>query len=85
MNRHRAVIYVGVTSDLHRRVFEHRGKQIDGFTKKYNVTQLVYYEVFDDIINAIEREKQIKAGSRAKKLALIHTMNPEAKDLSNEI
>ena len=63
-NKRNNVLYTGVTSDLKRRVYEHKEKLVDGFTKKYNVTKLVYYEVYDDIENAILREKQIKAGSR---------------------
>jgi putative endonuclease len=75
------VMYVGVTSDLAKRVYEHKEKMVDGFTKKYNIDKLVYYEVFDDIECAIEREKQIKAGSRKKKIELIRSMNPSFKDL----
>ncbi len=75
------VLYTGVTNDLQRRVYEHRNKLTDGFTKKYNITKLVYYEVFTDPVNAIAREKQIKAGSREKKIALIVKMNPEWNDL----
>lgn len=79
------VLYTGVSNDLIRRVYEHKDKCIKGFTQKYNVDQLVYYEVFEDPRNAIEREKQMKAGSRAKKLALINRMNPEFKDLYDQI
>ncbi len=81
MNMSGAVIYTGVTSDLQKRIYEHKQKLIDGFTKKYNVQKLVYYEVFDDIENAILREKQIKGGSREKKLSLIRNVNPDLKDL----
>jgi putative endonuclease len=81
MNKTNSVIYTGVTSDLKKRIYEHREKLIDGFTKKYNVTKLVYYEVFDDITNAISREKQIKGGSRQKKLDLAISMNPSFNDL----
>lgn len=84
-NKNDTVIYVGVTSDLEKRVYEHKNKMIDGFTKKYNVNKLVYYEVFDRIEDAIAREKQIKSGSRMKKLNLIKAMNPEFKDLSQEL
>jgi len=80
-NKANTVIYTGVTSDLQKRVYEHKHKMIEGFTKKYNVNKLVYYEVFDDIEGAITREKQIKAGSRQKKLELIRSMNPEYRDL----
>ncbi len=80
-NRVSTVLYTGVTNDLKRRVFEHKKKIIKGFTSKYNVTKLIYYEIFNSIITAIEREKQIKAGSRADKLALINRFNPEWKEL----
>ena len=79
------MIYTGVTSGLKKRVYEHKEKLADGFTKKYNVNKLVYYEIFDDIKDAILREKQIKAGSRAKKLDLIKSVNPEFSDLYDEI
>lgn len=75
------IIYTGVTSNLAKRVYEHKEKMVDGFTKKYNVNKLVYYEVFDNIESAIEREKQIKAGSRKKKIDLIESINSAYKDL----
>jgi putative endonuclease len=75
------VLYTGVTNDLLRRVWEHKEKLGDGFTKKYNVSKLVYYEVFEDPENAIMREKQIKAGSRQKKIDLINNFNMEWHDL----
>jgi len=75
------VLYTGVTSDLIRRVAEHKDGLVEGFTKRYNAKRLVYYEVFEDIREAIIREKQIKAGRRAKKLDLIESSNPEWKDL----
>ena len=81
MNKSNTVIYVGVTSDLERRIYEHEHKFVDGFTKRYNVSKLVYYETFDHIENAILREKQIKGGSRARKLELIKSMNPHFEDL----
>lgn len=84
-NKNNKVIYTGVTNDLKRRVYEHKEKFIDGFTKKYNVNKLVYYEFTSDINSAIQREKQIKAGSRQKKIDLINSINPEWKDLYNEI
>jgi len=84
-NKSNNVIYTGVTSDLPKRAYEHKEKCVEGFTKKYNVNKLVYYEVFDDIENAILREKQIKAGSRAKKIDLIKSMNPEFRDLYDEL
>jgi putative endonuclease len=76
------VLYTGVTNDLHRRVWEHKQKRIDGFTKRYNITRLVYYEETSDICAAIEREKQIKGLLRAKKVALIESVNPGWSDLS---
>jgi putative endonuclease len=79
------VLYVGVTNDLIRRVYEHKEKLASGFTKKYNIFKLTYYEVFNDIENAILREKQIKAGSRQKKINLVNTMNREWRDLYNEL
>jgi putative endonuclease len=75
------VLYTGVTSNLIKRVYEHKEKIVEGFTKRYNIDKLVYYKVFDDIESAIEREKQIKAGSRKKKIDLIKSMNPAYKDL----
>ncbi len=79
------VIYTGVTNDLKRRVYEHKEKLVDGFAKKYNIAKLVYYEVFEDIENAILREKQIKGGSRQKKIELINSMNMEWRDLYEEL
>ena len=76
-----SVLYTGVTGDLSRRVWEHREHLIEGFTKRYNVTQLLYYEEYPDPASAIAREKQIKAGSRRKKRELIHSMNPAWNDL----
>ena len=84
-NVHNKVLYTGVTSDLIKRVCEHRNKLANGFTKKYNVHKLVYFEVFDDMINAITREKQIKGWLRSKKIALIEGKNPEWKDLYEEL
>ncbi len=80
-NKSNTVLYTGVTNDLKRRVYVHKEKKIEGFAKKYNVTKLVYYELFRDVKNAIFREKQIKGGARAKKLELIHGMNAGWKDL----
>jgi len=79
-NAYNTVLYTGVTNNLTRRVLEHRAGK-SGFTKRYNLTKLVYYECGDDVNMAIFREKQIKAGSRQKKLDLINSMNPEWKDL----
>jgi putative endonuclease len=84
-NNRNTVLYVGVTNDLIRRIHEHKEKLASGFTKKYNISKLVYYEVFDDIENAILREKQIKAGSRQKKVRLINAVNGEWRDLYNKL
>ena len=80
-NKTNRVLYTGVTNDLKRRVYEHKEKLAEGFTKKYNVNKLVYYEVCEHIESAILREKQIKGGSRQKKLDLINSMNNEWADL----
>ena len=80
-NRNKTVIYTGVTNDLKRRVQEHKDKKGSSFTKKYNITTLVYYELFGRIYDAIAAEKKIKSGSRAKKIALIESTNPGWKDL----
>lgn len=84
-NQSNSVLYTGVTNDLKRRVYEHKGKLVDGFTKKYNVDKLVCYEVCEDIKEAISREKQIKGGSRQKKIDLVERMNPAWRDLYEEI
>ena len=80
-NRNKTVIYTGITNDLKRRVREHKDKKGSSFTKRYNLTMLVYYESFRRIYDAISAEKKIKSGSRAKKIALIESMNPYWKDL----
>jgi putative endonuclease len=77
-------LYVGVTSDLIKRVYEHKNNLVDGFTKKYNVHSLVWYEVHDCAETAIQREKQIKKWERPWKLRLIEELNPEWKDLYND-
>jgi len=84
-NVRNTVLYVGVTNDLIRRIYEHKEKLVNGFTKKYNTVKLVYYEVFEDIENAILREKQIKAGSRQKKVQLIDSINKEWCALYDEL
>ena len=78
------VLYVGVTNDLERRIYEHRQKLVPGFTAKYNITQLAYFEVTQDIHAALAREKQIKGWVRRRKTALIESVNPEWVDLSVE-
>jgi len=84
-NKVNTVLYTGVTSDLKRRVYEHKNKLIDGFTKRYNITKLVWYECGSAVLPAIAMEKQIKAGSRAGKVRLITAMNPEWRDLYKEL
>ena len=83
-NKSNTTLYVGVTNDLVRRVFEHKSKLVEGFTKKYNLNKLVYFEQTTDVISALEREKQLKAGSRKKKIELIEIDNSEWLDLSLE-
>jgi len=84
-NKRNTVLYTGVTNDLKKRIYEHKEKLVEGFTKEYNVTKIVYYGVFDDIESAILREKQIKGGSRQKKIELINGMNKEWRDLQEEL
>ena len=84
-NKHNNVLYTGVTNDLVRRIYEHKNKLQKGFTEKYNVDRLVYYEIYADIVEAIRREKQIKGWSRTKKNDLINQLNPEWKDLYGDI
>jgi len=84
-NKTNNVLYTGVTNDLKRRVFQHKEKMVEGFTKKYNIIKLVYYEIHDTPTSAIKREKQIKGGSRLKKIKLINEMNQDWRDLYEEI
>ena len=84
-NLRNSVLYIGVTADLIKRVWEHKNHHIHGFTARYNVTKLVYCETFDDIENAIAREKQLKGGSREKKIKLIESKNPEWKDMYSKL
>jgi putative endonuclease len=77
-------LYTGVTNNLERRVYEHKHKLLPGFTNKYNITKLVYYEAGDNVSVAIAREKQIKGWLRAKKIALIESVNPDWIDLSED-
>ena len=85
-NKNNTALYTGFTGKpLNARVWEHKQKLVPGFTNKYNINKLVYYEVCGDAYSAISREKQIKGGSRAKKIQLIKSMNPEWQDLYNEI
>lgn len=84
-NKSNKVVYIGVTNNLVRRIFEHKNKLIEGFTKKYNLTKLVYYEVTNDVESAIKREKQLKNWHRDWKMNLITYFNPEWKDLSKDV
>ena len=81
-NKNRTVLYIGITNDLERRMAEHKSGTGSAFTKKYNISELLYYEVFDKIIDAIKREKQLKEWKREWKFELIKTMNSELLDLA---
>jgi putative endonuclease len=82
MTNGKRTLYTGVTNNLYRRVYEHKEKLIPGFTKRYNIDYLVYVESTNDVIAAITREKQIKGWTRAKKISLIESLNPDWRDLS---
>ena len=82
MTNQSKTLYIGVSNNLRRRVAEHKSKLIPGFTQKYNIDKIVYFEVTNDVYSAITREKQIKGWIRKKKIALIESVNPEWKDLS---
>ena len=81
-NQHGNVMYVGVTNNLVRRIYEHRNHLVDGFTKRYRVDKLVYYEQTNDVATAIRREKQIKGWTRVRKNALVESQNPLWEELS---
>lgn len=81
MTNRSKTLYIGVTNDLVKRVFQHKYKKLEGFTKKYNITKLVYCEIFTDVGKAIEREKQLKGWLRKKKIALIESTNPDWKEI----
>jgi len=83
-NKGNSVLYTGVTNNLERRVYEHKNKVVDGFTGRYNINKLVYFEEYNNINDAIAREKQIKGGSRKKKIELIEKDNPKWRDLSED-
>ena len=84
-SRKHGTLYIGVTNDLVRRVYEHRTKAVQGFTKRYGVDKLVWFEIYDDAINAITREKELKKWRRAWKMRLIEEGNPAWRDLYEEI
>lgn len=78
-------LYIGVTSNLSKRIWEHKNKKVDGFTKKYNIDQLVYYEETSNVMSALEREEQLKRWRREKKIVLIEQENPKWLDLYDEL
>jgi putative endonuclease len=84
-NKSHTALYVGVTNNLIRRIWQHKEKQVKGFTSQYNINILVWFEIHNEIQEAISREKQLKGGSRQKKIELIETHNPKWKDLYSEI
>jgi putative endonuclease len=84
-SRRNGTLYLGVTSDLPKRAWEHKNDLVEGFTKRYGIHQLVYYELHEDMVSAITREKQLKKWNRAWKLELVEEKNPEWKDLWEEI
>ncbi|MBO6087652.1 GIY-YIG nuclease family protein [bacterium] len=84
-NYQNTTLYIGVTSNLYKRIWEHKNKVVEGFSKKYNLKKLVYYEIADDIETAINREKYLKGKSRQYKINLIESINKEWKDLYDEI
>ena len=83
-NNFRSVLYIGVTRNLERRLYEHKNKLIDGFSKKYNLNVLLFYETTENALDAIAREKQLKKWKRKKKFDLIKSLNPDLKDLSED-
>lgn len=84
-NKYHGTLYIGVTNNLIRRIWEHKNNVVPGFTRKYCVHKLVYYEYFETMYDAISREKQLKAGSRKRKIALIESTNPGWRDLYSDI
>lgn len=85
MTNHSKTLYIGITSNLQKRIREHKNKSVEGFTKKYNINQLIYYEQTDNVYGAIAREKQLKKWRREKKINLIEKKNPLWIDLSDSI
>lgn len=85
MTNHSRTLYIGVSGKLKGRVWEHKNKVVEGFTKKYNIDRLVYFEQSEDVWSALEREKQLKGWARKKKIALIEKENPDWRDLYDEL
>ena len=84
-NQNHTVLYTGITNDLKRRIYEHKEKLVKGFSTKYNLDKLVYFQITEDVVSAITREKQIKGGSRKKKVEIINRLNPDWIDLYKNI
>ena len=84
-NQNHTVLYTGITNDLNKRIYEHKEKLAKGFSAKYNLNKLVYFQITEDVVSAISREKQIKGGSRKKKVELINDLNPDWIDLYGNI
>ena len=84
-NKNNTVLYIGITNDLVKRTYQHKSKLVSGFSQKYNLTKLVYFEIYQDPLTAIKREKTLKNLVRRKKEALLNTINPSWKDLYAEI
>ncbi len=84
-NKRNGILYIGATSDLPKRVWEHKNKVVKGFSEKYNLINLVYFELYEDMAQAILREKQLKAGSRRRKIELIESFNPDWRDLYQDV
>ncbi|MFA6253171.1 MAG: GIY-YIG nuclease family protein [Patescibacteria group bacterium] len=84
-NKNNTVLYIGITSNLLGRIFQHKDQATKGFTSRYNVDKLVYYEIYEDVYEAISREKQLKSGSRRKKVDLVNNFNKQWEDLCNKL
>ncbi len=84
-NKNNKVLYIGITSNLLGRIFQHKEQATKGFTSRYNVDKLVYYEIYEDVYEAISREKQLKSGSRQKKIDLVNNFNKQWEDLYNKL
>lgn len=85
MTNKSGTLYIGVTSNLSKRIWEHKNKAVKGFTEKYNIDRLIYFEQTENVMSALEREKQLKKWSRKKKIDLVNRLNPEWEDLYNKL